>query len=738
MIPGIFVILLLNQHISIHQIEYYKYLHDAVFSPVSSIKLDYVPLRPIARGMLKNYYGYLPYWIDTTYYGFFQMELLTHIAYFSVEINPSDGSLGSIPNQNRFIKIRDYAHERGVRIHMTFIIFGSANVSTFLNNIAARQNAINNINNFITNYGIEGANIDFEFVTSSVRDSFNLYIRDLSNRLHGQTREWKELYTASIAVPEWYPGYDLGYLAQYLDGFFIMTYDFHWSGSSVAGPVSPCVPSAFWGQYCAAKSIGSYRADGVDASKIVLGLPYYGYDWPTVSGDMGSATTGTGSAVIYYYAFQNANTHGRIWDSNSLTPWYRYSTTEWHQCWYDDSASHDIKYSMVNDSLLQGAGCWALGYDRNYDHLWNTVKRNFWVEPPTRHFTAEVMQNMEIRDGPGIDYNILAMADSGSKFVAYDYLDLWYKIYFPSQFGTYYGWAWGGEHGLQRYMRGTTQNTVLRVTTNLLNIREGPDISYPIITQTACGQVFVADSFSGNWARIHLPIINGYTRGWLYYNGYTNVIQDLEDHNVYDYQLVMCNYSSVVEPLEEFTVYFIAVNTGFGPWDTLVYFKAAEPSPFYNPNTWRDSTRARLSTDADGLPNQRFFFTTLFFRAPYVTDSTVVTDTFRFERKDSLFGQAIAISVLVRPLSVNEEAGLLAKCFRIPKTIFSHELEVILIEGISYEIEIFDVIGRRLINKKSRGQNIVSIGRELTPGVYFLVVKSGTNFLRTKIVKIRR
>jgi hypothetical protein len=116
----------------------------------------------------------------------------------------------------------------------------------------------------------------------------------------------------------------------------------------------------------------------VDGSKIILGIPYYGLDWPTVSQNIGSATTGTASAKIYYYAFQNANTYGRMWDDYSLTPWYRYYTTEWHQCWYDDSVSLDIKFGMVNDSLLEGAGCWALGYDRSYDHIWNAIRNNFW------------------------------------------------------------------------------------------------------------------------------------------------------------------------------------------------------------------------------------------------------------------------------------------------------------------------------------------------------------------------
>jgi spore germination protein YaaH len=387
------IFLLLAQGPSIHQIEYESHLEGAVFTEVSQTPFVFVPLRVDLREMLKDYYGYCPYWTDTIYYNYFQMDLLTHIAYFSVEIDPNNGSLGSIPNLSRFTKIRDHGHAHGVRIHMTCTLFGSSSVTAFLNNAAARQNAITGISNFMTNYGIEGANIDFEFVTGSVRDSFNLFINDLSIELWNHAGDRKDVYIASIAVPEWYPGYDIDYLADHCDGLFIMAYDFHWSGSSTAGPVSPCVPSSFWGQYCAAKSIGSYKAYGVDGSKIVLGIPYYGLDWPTVGPDMGSATTGTAAAKIYYYAFQDANTYGRLWDDYSLTPWYRYQSTEWHQCWYDDSVSLDIKFGMVNDSILEGAGCWALGYDRSYDHIWNAVRKNFW--DPQAIVEAENTPRME-------------------------------------------------------------------------------------------------------------------------------------------------------------------------------------------------------------------------------------------------------------------------------------------------------------------------------------------------------
>lgn len=735
----IFSICLLNfvNFISIHEAEYKAHISEAEWTTVSSLKLPYEPLKIETRGMLKNFYGYLPYWIDTTYYQYFQIELLTHISYFSVGIDPSTGGLGSIPNASRFYKIRDYAHPRGVKIHMTFTIFGNTNVATFLNNATARINAINNISALMTNYGCDGANIDFEFVTSTVRDSFNHFINDLAYALWNHPGGRKELYLASPAVPEWYPGYDFAYLASHSDGLFIMAYDYHWSGSSVAGPVSPCVPSSFWGQYCVAKSIGSYKVYGVPGSKIILGLPYYGYDWPTTSGNIGSSTTGTGSAVIYYYAFQNANSYGRLWDDYSQTPWYRYYTTSWHQCWYDDSVSLDIKFGMVNDSILQGAGCWALGYDRNYAHIWNAIRRRFWIEPPIRHWTVEVnIDSLNVRDGPGTNYRIITEARLGTKFVSFDYYYNqgvnWYKVYFPSAAGPYYAWMSGGDGANLQYMKGTTRNKILRINTSLLNVREGPGSSYPVITQVANGQVFVADSFSGDWTRIYLQFTNQ-PRGWVY-GPSTIVIDNPEDYNIYNCSIQNLSYPSTVNSSDTFTVTMQLQNTGYGPFDTLVYLKGTGRSPFYNPATWKDTTRAKLS-GFWGLPGHIFYNYSL-FKAPQVSNQTAIADTFRFERNGTLFGPQIIISIVVNPVGIEEASTSVEYPLRknsIFKNVFQLDLS-----GFNHEVEVsvYNVLGSRVMYKKIIREKERYLGEELRSGVYFFVIKSDNRIIKNKIVKI--
>ena len=720
---------------SIHCLEHDRYRAEAIYTPVAETPTVYSPLVETgSRGLLKNYYGYMPYWIDTVYYQYLQMYLLTHIAYFSVDIDPADGSLSGIPNASRFTRLRDLGHAYGVRMHMTITLFGNSSVTTFLNNATARANAVSSIFTLMTNYGLEGANIDFEFVTSSVRDSFSDFMTDLYAALGSHPQGRKELYLAAPAVPEWYPGYDIVSLAAHTDGLFIMAYDFHWSSSSNAGPVSPCVPSTFWGSYCVAKSIGSYKAAGVPGAKIILGLPYYGYDWPTVSGDMGAATTGTGSAVIYYYAIQNAAAYGRLWDTYSLTPWYRYNSGNWQQCWYDDSASLDIKYDMVNDSVLQGAGCWALGYDRNYLQIWDAIRRNFWVEPPQRHWTAEVLiDSLNVRDGPGTTYRILTTACLGSQFAAFDYRGNWYKVYFPVQTGPYYAWISGGDGITAQYLQGTTGRTILRVTTGQLDVREGPGTSYPVITVLAEGQVCVAESTSGDWTRIFLPWITGHATGWINHT-YTNRIANPEDYNTYGCAVLETTYPLSMNEGDTFSVTMRIRNAGLGPFDSLTYLGGGGPSPFYNPGRWPDTARAK-TYGFGGLPNQTFYNWTV-FRAPDVANTTTVADTFRFERNGTAFGPQVIISVTVNPIGIEENSGRRGPATARLPAVFTSSLLVSPSEpGKQHVLSVYDTAGRRIMIRHFRQS--IRIGPDLAPGVYFYLIRTPDRVVRGKIIKVR-
>ncbi|MEN3044415.1 MAG: glycosyl hydrolase family 18 protein [Candidatus Hydrothermales bacterium] len=698
--------------LTIHEYEYYKNLKKANFNEtIENVKFSSIEER--LRGITHTFYGYLPYWVDTLLYQYFQMELITHISYFATSIDPATGNLGSVPNLSRFYKIINYAHPRGVKVHMTFIIFGSSNVSQFLNNKNARNNAINKIKDFVTNYNIDGVNIDFEFVTASVRDSFSKFINDLYYTLINHPQGRKELFIATPAIPEWYPGYNISYLSTHSDGLFVMAYDFHYSGSSVAGPVSPLIPSSQWGPYCVSKSIRSYKQYGANPDKIILGMPYYGYNWPTQSSQIGSSTRGSGDAVIFYYAKQNSSNYGRLWDINSLTPWYRYyiSGDGWYQTWYDDSVSIDLKIKTAVDSGLSGIGCWALGYDRSEDDLWNVIRSNLWIENPNKHFVVRVYvpDELNIYESPDFSSRVISIATFNSKFVSFLYKNNFYKIYFPAGTGYYYGYIIGGDGINQKFLCGSNYDKVVRVNASLLNVRTGPSTSFQIITQIARGQSFVTDSSAGSWLRIFIGEVGGYQKGWIHSN-YVRIIQNPEDSNKPHIKVLSLSYPQQVFSQDTFSIFIFSLNSGYVSFDSFFILKSVRDSSyFYNPQTFIDKRRAELFSAYNALPFQNLLLKAT-FKAPDVSVSSFITESFYFERKLKEFGDTFVLGVQVDPRIYisDEKTETEEKDFTLSSNILDKNFKI----NIGKRLKIFDMTGRRVLNINEKKATILFINVE--------------------------
>ena len=102
----------------------------------------------------------------------------------------------------------------------------------------------------------------------------------------------------------------------------------------------------------------------VPPAKIVLGLPYYGYDWPTTDGTLTATATGSESPLTD--ASIAVGGHPTYWDPVTDTPWTAYQVgTQWHTTYFDDPTSMALKAQLANYFHIAGVGIWALGMDGN-------------------------------------------------------------------------------------------------------------------------------------------------------------------------------------------------------------------------------------------------------------------------------------------------------------------------------------------------------------------------------------
>lgn len=333
----------------------------------------------------REVFGFLPYWEVNS--AFLDYELLSTIAYFSVGADRngnllktnSDGSTTTGWGgwtSSRMTSIINAAHSKGTRVVLTISVFawssGQAAVQgALLGSPTARGNLARQAADAVRARGADGINLDFEPIASGYADEFATFVREVRSELNKRA-----------------PGYQLtfdttGYIGNYpleaatapggADAIFIMGYDYRTAGSNYVGSISPYSGPA----YDLQDTVSAYAAR-VPASKLILGVPWYGRAWSTVSDQVNAQNQsgtkyGASNTVIFDTALDYAKQYGRRWDSREQGPWVAYRrenctttygcVTSWRQIYYDDHVSLKLRYDLVNRRGLRGAGIWALGYD---------------------------------------------------------------------------------------------------------------------------------------------------------------------------------------------------------------------------------------------------------------------------------------------------------------------------------------------------------------------------------------
>lgn len=320
-------------------------------------------------------YGYQAYWaadLDAV-----PWDELSHLALFAASADAS-GNLSGTSNWDDAATAVAMAAPYGVRVHLCVTNFDPDSIGAFLASESARATLIATLRREMDETGAHGVNIDFEGLPAERRDDMVAFVRDLE-------AEVGEVVLATPAV-DWSDAWDYYNLSAHAD-LFIMGYGYHWSGSGSAGPTDPLHGGGVWSDYALDWTIADYLAEGADPQRVILGLPLYGYVWPTVDGTLGADTTGDGDAIFWAEAHDEAARWGAQWDATTLSPWYWDGAS---QGWYSDVDSLRARIRYGLDAGLGGIGFWALHYDEGDPELWSMVAEETapLMPAPTSSFVA--------------------------------------------------------------------------------------------------------------------------------------------------------------------------------------------------------------------------------------------------------------------------------------------------------------------------------------------------------------
>ena len=364
--------------ISIHQeqLEYYNAQHKPAEWYEQNVNTEqyFFPETRNNCTLNKVVYGWHPYWVGSAYNNY-DWDLLSHFSYFSYEVDENTGdplSTHSFATSNAV----DSALANGVKVTLCVTLFGGSDLVTFLTNATAKQNLIDNLISMVQSRGAHGVNIDFEGLPASQKTNFANFMVDLCTQMHAAI-PGSEVSTVLYAV-DWNDVFDFSIMEPHVDHYIVMGYAYYYQGSGNTGPCDPLYHFGSSYNYTLSKTTTYYLDKGCPKDKFILGLPYYGYEWPTTNLAIPSPTTGSGSAKTFKQVMNNSSGNysggNYTWDADSYTDIYAFNSGGNKQCFITLEQGFRKRLDHVNQTDIGGIGIWALGYDDGYNELWTAIE----------------------------------------------------------------------------------------------------------------------------------------------------------------------------------------------------------------------------------------------------------------------------------------------------------------------------------------------------------------------------
>lgn len=375
------------------------FLTNAFMSPVA-------PLSPMADKQKQfEVFGFAPHWnIDD--FGKIDFSVLTTLAYFGIEVDGAGrmdtGSAGyTVFLGEKATALFQKAHANGTRVVLTLTQMDNTAIESLLDDPEGQKRLINESVRLVEKRGIDGINIDFEYLGDpgeAYRNKFSSFVASLTEKMHTRVPGSKVTVSVYASATKYQKLYDIASLGQTTDGIFMMAYDFSTSGSDQAMPTSPLYgykEGKYW--YDVSTAVEDFLAL-MPPEKLILGVPWYGYNFPVVEpgekadkyegyysyywwkGRRYSQFHGTEGAHAQTYANAKAAESTKSgWDDLGKVGWKAYvdESGVWRMVYFDDVKSLDIKYAFAKEKKLGGVGIWSMAFDGGNGDLWQGLKSAF-------------------------------------------------------------------------------------------------------------------------------------------------------------------------------------------------------------------------------------------------------------------------------------------------------------------------------------------------------------------------
>ncbi len=364
-----------SQSIHEQELNYYNSLGNAEanYYEANTPIVSMPPKEKANCNLNKVVYGWHPYWMGNAYQNY-DWDLLSHMSFFSYEVDAATGNPNNTHGWSTSAAVTAALASGNTKVTLCVTLFSGHN--TFFGSASAQQTLITNLINLVSSRGAHGVQIDFEGLPSGQKTNFANWMVSLSNQMKAAI-PGSEVSTVLYAV-DWNDVFDFSIMANAIDHFIIMGYDYYWTGSTNAGPNDPLFHFGSTYNYNLSRSITYYLNIGCPKDKLVLGLPYYGREWPTSSTNVPSSTTGNGTSRTYSVVKNNSSGYysqaNHQFQGDSFTDIFIFNNGGTRQCFITLEDGFRKRLEHINTTGIAGMGIWALGYDNGYSELWQGIE----------------------------------------------------------------------------------------------------------------------------------------------------------------------------------------------------------------------------------------------------------------------------------------------------------------------------------------------------------------------------
>lgn len=251
------------------------------------------------------------------------------------------------------------AHNMGLEVWALVDNFSNKDVDSYevLSHAQSRANLISQLMNQVSQYGLDGINVDFENISEESGQSFIEFIRELSIACRAQQVVLSVDNYVPLSINDHYDRAEQGRVADYV---VIMGYDEHYGGDKEAGSVASI----------------DYVRNGIESTvkevspeKVINGVPFYTRIWTTAGGKVSSEAVGMAQANEYI----KAHNISMKWDDTTCQNYGEYTDSNGalNQIWLEDADSIDAKLSVMSANNIAGVAEWRLGFETS--DVWDKI-----------------------------------------------------------------------------------------------------------------------------------------------------------------------------------------------------------------------------------------------------------------------------------------------------------------------------------------------------------------------------